>query len=1052
MKNFLTMISLIICTFTAAAQSTDFPEEYQIVRYELDYMFENLDKTKVPTGLLLDYAIDLVEFSNFNGTELSENNQTDISIYSDILKSIRSAAVAEKPFGNVNEIMESFQTDNNFVYLSLTAFKYNFIREDALEDGLIEYNETREQVSDAYVDTLWQNPYSEDIIMAFTPNCRQKQGPIVIYSFPIQYMFRNITFSNIYFDPGDGLGYRNMTSQMIQVRYLTPGIKTLKLKVRTSDGRFLDAHSTIEITEPDASAYSRTASSMPNYTEIITTTYDKDSNLEGVGIEVKAQMSCYYKTGGSSITKPFIIVEGFDPWILNYLTDDIPECDMHLGSIDYTNLHQRFDDESTLEDDYDFIYIDWDNSLADIRANAKLLIKIIERINQMKASSGSSEKNVIMGQSMGGLVARYALRKMEIDAKDHETSIYISHDSPHLGANVPLGALYFIHQAMSLTYSYQTLIDIYDLFNNNLLGTAEKRLMSVVYGESVKQMLVNHVHGLCVLDNRTHDGWQQELSILGFPKKTENLAIVNGKQFDRESTLVKNGSFLYIEGHAQSSFLTSAVLTLLRTIFQTLFYSPPKVSVYIEVNPLSQACVGKDISKIEAFYTKKFLWIFPKKYPIFSSVIPAPSSGLFYDDFPGSQYDLDKHISDRDVKYEGSSAWGNYSLEFMLCDRFMFIPTASALAINYDGTPNKSHYSRDYFNIPPIAGTETPFDSYLLATYSQKHIHLTDTMFNWISQQIEATIEGPDTLMSNSATYEAIGFNGPVQWKSSNNTRAIIDNNGKLTPTGNGIVKISAESYNDGALIRKTKHVMVGFPDIAITYSFSPGVGHMFSAATPDSDDMEGINSLVQAGYLKYEWSILCDEEDMVTTVSRTPSITHLPKQDEVVTVCLRLVDNNGNKGETYSRTVNLKNPFTTNYQYVEIDQNGNVKFVKSNGYESTPSEDFTINFRNIIYSPDDNALALVQKYLKGNTSYLAYLTSFGTQYIQGAKVGLQLKWEFPLFENRIFVTALEDMIEDAVSGYLDPGEMTDFGLFICNHQKQFMQIIPFAIIYKPIS
>ncbi len=46
---------------------------------------------------------------------------------------------------------------------------------------------------------------------------------------------------------------------------------------------------------------------------------------------------------------------------------------------------------------------------------------------------------------MGGVIARYALRKMEDAGMEHQVSLYISHDSPHLGANVPLGALYALY-------------------------------------------------------------------------------------------------------------------------------------------------------------------------------------------------------------------------------------------------------------------------------------------------------------------------------------------------------------------------------------------------------------------------------------------------------------------------------------------------------------------------------------------------------------------------------------------------------------------------------
>ena len=104
-------------------------------------------------------------------------------------------------------------------------------------------------------------------------------------------------------------------------------------------------------------------------------------------------------------------------------------------------------------DDYDIIYVDWLNCEADIRDNARLLIEIIDWVNSKKIESRSEKHNVVLGESMGGLVARYALRTMELEGHPHETIAYISHDSPHLGAHIPLGALYGIQSLLLFYYN-----------------------------------------------------------------------------------------------------------------------------------------------------------------------------------------------------------------------------------------------------------------------------------------------------------------------------------------------------------------------------------------------------------------------------------------------------------------------------------------------------------------------------------------------------------------------------------------------------------------------
>lgn len=49
---------------------------------------------------------------------------------------------------------------------------------------------------------------------------------------------------------------------------------------------------------------------------------------------------------------------------------------------------------------------------------------------------------VLFGHSMGGLLARLALARMEADGGTHPVALYVSYDSPHSGVNVPQGMQY----------------------------------------------------------------------------------------------------------------------------------------------------------------------------------------------------------------------------------------------------------------------------------------------------------------------------------------------------------------------------------------------------------------------------------------------------------------------------------------------------------------------------------------------------------------------------------------------------------------------------------
>ena len=73
----------------------------------------------------------------------------------------------------------------------------------------------------------------------------------------------------------------------------------------------------------------------------------------------------------------------------------------------------------------------------DITRNAALFEEVLAWVNSQKVSG--AEANVVMGLSMGGLVARYGLAKMTKEGKDTQTRLLVTHDSPHRGSQCSTG-------------------------------------------------------------------------------------------------------------------------------------------------------------------------------------------------------------------------------------------------------------------------------------------------------------------------------------------------------------------------------------------------------------------------------------------------------------------------------------------------------------------------------------------------------------------------------------------------------------------------------------
>ncbi|MDT0678526.1 hypothetical protein [Autumnicola musiva] len=130
--------------------------------------------------------------------------------------------------------------------------------------------------------------------------------------------------------------------------------------------------------------------------------------------------------------KPLIVAEGLDTGLLG-ASGTIGDSDItdFLTSIRLSGSNELRDlITNNTSIDYDVVYVNWDNGTDYLQRNAYVLEEVIKWVNQEKTANGSTTPNVVLGQSMGGVIARYALRDMENRNKPHNTSLYISHDAP----------------------------------------------------------------------------------------------------------------------------------------------------------------------------------------------------------------------------------------------------------------------------------------------------------------------------------------------------------------------------------------------------------------------------------------------------------------------------------------------------------------------------------------------------------------------------------------------------------------------------------------------
>ncbi|MGW5735441.1 MULTISPECIES: esterase/lipase family protein [Streptomyces] len=113
---------------------------------------------------------------------------------------------------------------------------------------------------------------------------------------------------------------------------------------------------------------------------------------------------------------------------------------------------------------YDVILLGFDERSASILDNAKAARSAIQ---EAIARRTGDHPLTVGGFSMGGMVTRYALAKMEHESVDHQTQLYFSYDTPHRGAWIPIALQSFAHYIRRLNAA----------FSNQMNSPASRQLL-----------------------------------------------------------------------------------------------------------------------------------------------------------------------------------------------------------------------------------------------------------------------------------------------------------------------------------------------------------------------------------------------------------------------------------------------------------------------------------------------------------------------------------------------------------------------------------------------
>lgn len=851
----------------ANAQKSSYQNNLSI-KEQLNKMFVKINRKIVPTGFLLDYAEEYEQLSNFspnkNGNII---RKCDLGTYVKLVETLRSAYLFGNPYKGYDKAYSEniSQQKDGTIGLCVLFYQYSHIKKDALKDGYISY-------TNGVVECYSPKAYQTQMVGAGSIIQNTSNTNDITFYLPEKLILANVGIKNVELDYGSG--FMSVLGSKIKA-HIRNGQHNIKIKITSDDGYIGIYTTTLNVCNTMDIKKNTRASTFLQPIEIAV---QGDSYR---GISTTANVTIIpSRLGNGKISKPFIFVEGFNPQTSNNAQSD------QRSLLFYYRAWSKF----ITDNGYDFVYIDWCTPEEYIQANAYTLIKIIETINNMSAQN--SEPSLLIGHSMGGLVARYALKTMENKNKPHHVGTYVSYDAPHLGANVPIGLLHGFYGIRKFLQE-KNLID--KLIKK--IPTAKSYLEigeKLAYSTAAQQMLCNSIDAAGHLNNSLHVQWQEELRQLGFPNgdKGKNFQMLGIANSDYSTSKVPS---YYINLNANAgteltsdwiSPLTGLVIGIgLQDVIAGLLASlPGRTSANFQFECLPGKSQGQRVNYFKLALEKDFLWTIPIKKSIFKYE-GFNSSPLLYDIYPSSKFDFKKmDIGDGETIPFLADYWYSWGININI----PFIPTSSALAYNGISLSPSSFT----FNID---NTRTAFGNnfYLETndTYKQ-HMSFSQSAQNWILSHINQTVTGPIFGYSG-AKYTLSGAKGTVVWSTSDASIGTINQNGILTVSKNGCVYVIGETNG----MKFSKLVYIGVPTYLLSSKHKPD-GFEIEAKCIDETYKANIDNINAS--LIFRWGVKFPNKDIRWIDTNSPSV-FIPIEDKDAVVFLKIIDSNGKESPLQS-------------------------------------------------------------------------------------------------------------------------------------------------------
>lgn len=815
------LFSILFLASHLSAQVTD------PLRVKLSTVFQNINKSQIPSQFLAEYAHPILPMQAFDGT-LVDSIRTDINVWRQLYATTFTAYLGSgaHPMPELSSINTTIASVQNAIPISLLHWNFNDMRPDAITANLLSIS--NDQLNDVVGRS--QNPYQSKTLFVAAPSVSYSDNANITFVLRADLFIKNTGAINaVYIDLADGVGYQQVTlGTPLSISYSNAGIKRMKIKVVPAIGSIMESWFDFQVN----TAVCPTC----RYIPIANQTIPINATAAHSGGTYFVRFSSTNNTSPRRIQRPLIIAEGFDPnFVAPLLSGGNYTLRNFINAIDATRFTQ-FDFNAALDEiaggGYDLVFIDYNNGTDDITRNAALLQDVIRMVNTQKQAG--DQQNVVMGISMGGLVARYGLAQMVRNSENPQTRLLITHDSPHRGANVPLGAQYLGQFVHALSIQASVIAGTYNIGIGDILAYP-RQLNALLNAPATSQLLALRATSATTSQANTFlaPGGAYRTMVDNITLPYQTIATSDGSQC---------GNQLFAPGTNLVQFDAGYFIAPL-----TKWITSGGLYTSLTIN----AALNQQQNQALNFrlYTQYKIFTIPINITIASLIGNSPATALALDGAPGGTYpkSLLPPIPSLNKSFD---IWlFGYNLNLNVAPEFCFVPTASALDVtnfnasslaekyvNSVNTSNASNFTRyiaqESFTRQNQAGT----------LFNQEHVAFTPRNSHWLFDQMENVTPSTNQECSSECTSSGLALTGnalicttgtysvnstagtPVTWSVSPSGIASLSSNGNtatLTRITNGNVTLTALV---GSCITLNQNVQVGvtIPNFAIIENTTP--------------------------------------------------------------------------------------------------------------------------------------------------------------------------------------------------------------------------------------